>query len=326
MNFSRSLLAVGLVGSTAIVAWSCGSDNPAPAQPEDAGTYAGDGGGGADGYATTDAGTPSDSGAEDTGLDAGTACSAASPCSGGLTCCNDHCVDTKKSPTNCGACGVGCAVGTQFCNGTTCKDALFQNVCQSPNATLIQDGITEDDTAGATIGTALGACTPAVTVRTVLQSVVEGDPTLGIMADGGAPLSGPGDMLVTAGGDFGQHMVKYMETNSSAPIMWSQVGTTITLSRRSTGAVLKTLDEASATPSHDYAVIELAVDAPSGTLTLIAQGLLGPGTRAASFYLSKVMIATPATYDQAFYIYEWTDANANLMPEAGEFALVSSGK
>ncbi|MDB4995397.1 MAG: Stigma-specific protein Stig1 [Myxococcaceae bacterium] len=320
----RLAAAVGMVFTSGLAAASCGSSDPATPET-DAGTSETGSpvDGGAETTTTLDGGT--DTGTADTGVDAGPECNATTPCSGTLTCCSNHCVDTKKNPSHCGACGVSCTAGSQFCNGVTCKEAVVTNVCQTANATVIQDGIAEDDSAGTSIATALGGCTPAVTVRTVLQATVEGNTALAILSDAGAPLSGPGDMLVTAGGEFGQHMVKYMETKSSAPVVSNQTGTTITFSRRSTGAILHTLQDSDLTASHDYALIALAVDAPSGTLTVMAQGLFGPGTRAASFQLGQ-MIAAPATYDQAFYLYEWTDGNANQMPDVGEFVLRASGK
>jgi hypothetical protein len=319
-------LAAGLVVTAPLLGLNC-SDSATPAEPNDGGPGEANAGGDGGGDAPADTSATSDGGGGDAGFDAGPACSAANPCADSkLTCCDDHCVDTKKNASHCGACGVKCTTGSQFCNGVSCKETLITNVCETANATLIQDGITEDDTAGTAIGTALGGCTPAVTVRTVLQAAVEGNTTLNILATGGAPLAGPGDMLVTAGGEFGQHLVKYMETKSSAPVISSQAGTTITFARRSNGQVLRTLQEADLTTSHDFALIAIAVDASSGTLTLMAQGLLAPGTRAASFYLSQVMIPTPATYDQAYYLYEWTDADADFMPDANEFVLVSSGK
>jgi hypothetical protein len=319
------LASVGLVLTGAVVGWNCGSDVPGTAAPDDGGPgtdapATGDGGGndGGGDTSTTDGGT-------DTGVDAGPECSATVLCPGTLTCCTDHCVDTKKNPLHCGACGVACTTGTQFCNSSACKETVFTNLCQTPKATVIQDGITEDDTAGTAIGTAIGSCTPTVTVRTVLQSVVEGT-SANIIADGGRPLLGPGDMLVAAGGSFGQHAVDWLETKSSTPIVSSQNGTTITFTKRSNGAAVKTLQESELTASHDYALIELTVEPSNGTLTVMAQGLLGPGTRAAGFYLSQVMAPAPATYDQAYYLYEWTDADADFMPDANEFVLVTSGR
>jgi hypothetical protein len=327
MILRRRFAAMGLLLGGAMAGWNCGSDVPTQAKPGgDAGTPGGDGGGS---DATPETSTTTDGGGEDAGADAepdaGPACSVANPCAGALTCCSDHCVDTKKSPANCGACGVACTVGTQFCNGAACKETVMANLCQSPKATVIQDGITEDDTVGTAMATALGSCSPTVSVRTVLQSVVEGS-NLDIVADGGRPLLGPGDMLVAAGGSFGQHAVDFLESKSSTPVVSTQVGTTITFVKRSNGQILRTLQESDLTASHDFALIELAVEPSNGTLTLIAQGLLASGTRAAGFYLTQVVAVSPATYDQAYYLYEWTDADADAMPDANEFVLVSSGR
>jgi hypothetical protein len=324
MNLGGRLALAGLMAAAAALGLNCGSDAPATT---DAGTPTGDSGGGTDaGNEATTTDAAEDGGSDATPPDAGPECNAATPCSGTLTCCNSHCVDTTKNPSHCGGCGIACTAGTQFCNGVACKETVLTNLCQTPKATVIQDGITEDDTAGTAMATALGTCTPTVTVRTVLQATVEGNTTLNIIATGGRPLLGPGDMLVTAGGSFGQHAVDWLETKSSTPIVSSQTGTTITFTKRSNGQILKTLQESELTTSHDYAIVELTVEPSNGTLTLSAQGLLAPGTRAAAFYMSQVIAPNPATYDQAYYLYEWTDADADFMPDANEFVLVSSGR
>jgi hypothetical protein len=311
-----------LVGASAAAAASCGGDDPVTSG-QDGGADTNDtDGDGANGEGGTDeTGT-------DSGFDAGPACDPTTPCPGALTCCTDRCVDLKKNPRHCGACGVACNPTAQFCNSVECKDSVFVNVCESANATIVHDGITDDDNASGGVATALGSCTPTVAVRTVLQAIVEST-NAGVLAAGGRPVTGPGDMFVATGGSFGQHAVGFLE-KSATPVAVAETSTSVAFFRRSTSTLLRSVQLSELTATHDYALVELAVEPDSGTLTLIAYGLLSPGTRAAAHYAGQVIVPGRATYDQAYYLYEWTDGanggNADQLPDTSEFTLVASGK
>jgi hypothetical protein len=78
------------------------------------------------------------------------------------------------------------------------------------------------------------------------------------------------------------------------------------------------------TPSHDLILIELVRDPANGTLVLIGFGQQAESTAAAAQYVANQMlpVANRASYDKAWYAYEWTAAG-----EAGPetFTLKASG-
>ena len=84
-------------------------------------------------------------------------------------------------------------------------------------------------------------------------------------------------------------------------------------------------------PAHDFFLVEVVKDPISGTFSLVVYGIESPGTRAGAFYFANVMLpdivgADVTTFTQAWYIYEWTAADAGAGPSLGDtFTLVDSG-
>jgi hypothetical protein len=74
-----------------------------------------------------DAATESSSMDEAGADDSGRACASDPSCGGGTVCCQGHCVDPTNDPTNCGACGVACEVGS-YCAPST--RSLTSGSCQ----------------------------------------------------------------------------------------------------------------------------------------------------------------------------------------------------
>ena len=78
---------------------------------------------------------------------------------------------------------------------------------------------------------------------------------------------------------------------------------------------------------HDYFFVQVTVEPTTGTLELMGVGILAPGTQAAGYLLSAVIVPSYATYTDAWYVYEWTDTNSDSMAGAGDtFTLVAHGK
>jgi hypothetical protein len=109
---------------------------------------------------------------------------------------------------------------------------------------------------------------------------------------------------------------------SVAPIyLWSD-GTTAQIRTRDGGVVVSTPNSA-LTAHHDFFYVQLSVEPVSGTLCLSAAGMYAPGTVAAGYYTGTEIIPNRAKYKANWYAYEWSDANGDSSPNAGDtFTLV----
>ncbi len=274
-----------------------------------------------------DSSASADAGAVDTGaaVDPRTPCDASDSCEGTLECCGGYCADTRHDPRNCGGCGTACSA-TQFCTGTGCDNAVFTNVCANAATTVVNDPYTEDIQAGAAIGTALASCSDSGVAVAIVPQNKPG--VLEPMGDAGQrPNTGVGDTMVAGGSWWGQLSVAYMDGHGLTPVYLTNDGTTSHFFERSTGMPLVTTLDSALTAQHDYFFLELAVEPVSGTLCLFGEGILGPGTAAAGYYGSQVAVPRHATLTAAYYVYEWTDANQDGTPGAGDtFALVAEGQ
>ena len=241
-------------------------------------------------------------------------------CGAGLTCCAGACVDTTKDPLNCGACSRACTL-TQFCSGTKCSEAVFANVCDNPNATVVKDPYDPDNAAGHTLGATLAAtCVPPTTVAEVDQDAG------GVLEFSGRPLAGGGTTYVTGGGSFGQHVIDYMDKAALTPIYLTGDGVTLLFHDRRTGAIVATVPYTDVNDGHDFFFAELAVEPVSGTLCFSAQGMFGGGTAAAAYWIASEMIPKRATYTDAWYAYEWTDDGDKLPNATDTFRLIAHGR
>jgi len=304
---------------------SAGGDGPG--DPVDSAT-----GGSADSIAATDGGATSDGPPRDAGssLDTGpavdppTPCDAANACEGALACCSGFCADTRHDPRNCGSCGTACSA-TQFCTGMACDEAVFANVCANPATTVVNDPYTTDIQAGVAIGMALASCSDAGIAVSIVPQTKPG--VLQPMGDAGQrPNTGVGDTLVAGGSWWGQLSVAYMDDNGLTPVYLTNDGTTSHFFERSTGLPLVTTLDSALTAQHDYFFLELAVEPVSGTLCLFGEGIFGPGTAAAGYFGSQVLVPGHAAYSTSYYVYEWTGANSDGTPGPGDtFALIAQG-
>ncbi len=231
--------------------------------------------------------------------EAAAACDAADACSGSLACCSGFCTNVGRDPRNCGACGNACTA-TQFCTGTQCDDAVFSNVRANPSITVVEDPYPIDIEAGVAIGTALATAADGglVVVPQTQPGVLipEGDA-------GWRPNTGVGTTLVAGGSWFGQLSVAYMDNTGLTPVYLTNDGTTSHIYQRATGLPLVTAADSSLTNSHDFFILELAVEPQSGTLCLFGQGILGAGTVAAGYWGSKVIVPSSASYTAPWYVY-----------------------
>jgi len=258
-------------------------------------------------------------------LEAGPPCDTdANPCSGQLTCCSGSCVDLTRDPRNCGACGADCTAD-QFCTGTQCVAAIFANICDNPAATVILDrrawGITgadaygTDDLAGIAVGQALQA---TCGLEGGLLIVDELDSSV-LAPETGAPNTGVGNTSVACGGGDGQHGVRYLDSMQETAIYLYTDGTTAWFTQRSTGVDIATVNIATQLTAHqDYFYLQMTVEPISGTLTMMGVGMFAPGTAAAGYYASTVVLPNRAAYTDSWYVYEWQDTDGDSTPSAGD--------
>lgn len=286
------VVAGGLLAATAI---HCSSETKADAGPD----------GAADTGPAGDAGVPCD--------DAG--------CPNGLTCCSSKCV-SLKSVGHCGSCGSACAAG-QFCTGSACKDSVLSNLCEDPKATLALDGLANDDDAGGILGASLAGCDAGITLRTVLSADAGG-----VLGAGGQPALGGGDTLVTAGGPYFQPPVQYMETSlTSIFVQVVNNGNQVQVIERKTQNKIVDQPVTALTATHDFFLVQMAVEPTTSTLAFMGYGLYSPGTAAMAWYVKNTLVPGRASYTDRWYVYEWTDADMSGGPSANDtWTKVASGK
>lgn len=266
-------------------------------------------------------------------------------CGEGFTCCSLHCTQVETDSTHCGACGATCGDG-QFCGldasasggeggaggggagpGVTCHDTTLANVCAIGKVVVILDtnkNPTEGNRApGRAIGAALGAkCVPSPTVTEAEQDSVDA-----LNFTTGRPVSGGGELLVVAGGPFFQNLEDYVEKEEISPLYLSvDMGADLQqFKSRASGEVIASRTISGDNESHDFFAIQFMRDPQSGSLVLNAQGFWLSGTNAASFLMLEGILPNITSYDQAWYVYEWTDADDDKGPDLNEIELIESG-
>ncbi len=247
------------------------------------------------------------------------ACTTAATCAPGHDCCGGRCVDPQRDPLHCGQCNQPCSVG-QFCGRAQCREADFSALCQQPLATVVLDGVREDDDAGLSMAAALvAACAPTLATRTV------GPDDAGVLGRvDGAPLQ-LGELLVVGGGSFRQVAVRWLEDNNQAQLRDTSTATDAIYSLRD-GGVVSSVPLATLSTAHDRVLIQVARTA-SGALVLHAAGIYGPGTLAAASYFVQTIVPMRASLTTRWYVVEWQDVDASGGPSPADlYTLIASGR
>jgi len=266
----------------------------------------------------------------------------AAACGDGLTCCSLHCTDVAVSSDHCGACGSDCSAG-EFCGvdacaggggtgGTSaapcvaCHPTTLANICSIARAVVILDTNANDNDGNRVPGRAIGAalqtkCSPPPALSEAEQDSVEA-----LNFTTGRPVSGGRELLVVAGGPFYQNLEGYVEKQRIAPLYSTDSAGATQFRKSADDTVVASLPIAGDHDSHDFFLIQFMRDAASGSLVLNAQGFWLSGTIAAAFQLREGMLPTLSTFDQAWYVYEWTDMNDDKLPDLNEISLKLSGR
>ena len=255
----------------------------------------------------------------------GAPCSAAEEgnnlgCSGTLTCCGLHCIDQKTDSKHCGACGTACATG-QFCGLNACRDSALSQVCSVARITVVLDGQDGNQTPARSMAAGLSAtCLPSPTVREVSQDVADA-----VNTANGRPVAGGGELLIAAGGTFFAHLTAYVSSQPVSPVYSNFENDTLQYRKRSDASIVASAPYSADHDSQDFFVLQFMRDPASGSLILNAQGFWQSGTTAAAFYFNQAMLPALSTFGKSWYVYKWTDANADMMPDLNEITLIDSG-
>lgn len=263
-------------------------------------------------------------------------------CAEDLVCCSLHCTHVNTDSAHCGACGNTCGAG-QFCGLTdcsnagaggagadpascvTCHDTTLTNVCAIANIVVLLDTSKNAADGNRVVGRSIGA---ALATQCATQPVVteaEQDSVDALNFKTGRPVSGGGELLVVAGGPFYQVLEGYLEDERISPLYWHVEGEQTEFRRSADDEVVVALPIAGDHDASDYFIIQFMRDAASGSLVLNAQGMWLSGTIAAAYQLTHGLLPDLSTVNQAWYAYEWVDANGDLAPSLDEIQLQASG-
>jgi hypothetical protein len=270
-------------------------------------------------------------------------------CAVGLTCCSLHCTQVETDSKHCGVCGETCGQ-SQFCglagggeggqggqggqggagssDAVACHDTTLANLCSIGKVIVILDTTKNPSDGNRVPGRAIGdaledKCVPSPTVIEAEQDSVDA-----LNFTTGRPVSGGGELLVVAGGPFFQNLEAYVESKGISPLyLFSDMGADLQqFKSRADDSVVASRTISGDNESHDFFAIQFMSDPQSGSLVLNAQGFWLSGTNAASFYMLNGILPDIASYDQAWYVYEWTDGNGDKLPDLNEIELTDSGK
>ncbi len=197
----------------------------------------------------------------------------------------------------------------------------FGELCRFDTLTVIEDGDPEDDATGASLAASIvSVCGNDATVRVVGQ----GDPGI-LDPETDGPLLGPDELAVVGGASFVQDVMRYLLA-SYTPIELLLDGGRYVLRERATGDVIVDVAEPDANATHDFATVQTTLDPVSGTAVLSSFGNVANGTRAGAFWFANTLGATFASDPNRWYVIEWTNADGDPAPSAGDtFVVLASG-
>jgi len=194
----------------------------------------------------------------------------------------------------------------------------YRGLCGFDHLTVIDNGLTIDDSVGAMLSSTLSAgCHDAPASRTVSQDGA------GILDPAtNRPLMAADDLVVIGGGDGPNRAIAYL-LKADTPVTWSG-SSPATFVERATG---RTIAMGSTSTSHDYALVMVVSEPIGGTKVLSAAGMQVNGTLAAGYWFANQIAPSIATDLDAWTLVEWTNADADPAPSAGDtFAVLGTGR
>jgi hypothetical protein len=238
-------------------------------------------------------------------------------------------VDVDRDIAHCGSCASAC-LPTQFCGTIGCAAVSFANICANRATTAVFDGYSEDDASNLVLQNAFAACPAPPTTATIMPGM--SGPLNGST---GRPVVG-GNNLLTAAGGFAVHkLVGYLESTGASPIRltYDNVGWQYRDRGPSSdagadggeGTIVASIAYADQSSSHDLLLIELVRDPSSGTLILAVFGTKPESTRAAALFFANVILPNRSSYQQSWYIYDWTGTSDAGPSSTDTFLLRASG-
>lgn len=272
----------------------------------------------------------------------GAACSAddegeQAGCEAGLVCCSQHCKDVAVASDHCGACGAACESG-QFCGLTSCSEAgpepstcvachdvALANLCAIGKAVVILDTNKNPGEGNRALGRAVGAALQQQCQPTPVVTEEEQDSVSALNFTTGRPVSDGGELLIVAGGFFYQNLEGYVEEQGISPLYVKVEDGKQQFMRRGDDEVVARDTNTTDIDSHDFFALQFMRDPASGSLVLNFQGFWLSGSQAAAFFMLNGVLPNLASFDQAWYVYEWTDADGDREPDLDEIQRQASG-
>jgi hypothetical protein len=264
-------------------------------------------------------------------------------CGGDMICCSERCSNLAEN-RNCGACGNSCASG-QFCGLSACAEAgegggsgadsalcvechdtTLASVCSVAKVTVILDSSKNPTDGNRVPGRAVGVALRDSCSTSPKLLEAEQDSISALNLTTGRPVSDGSELLVVAGGAFYQNLEGYLEGRQITPLYLNYTNDVTEFRRTGTNKIVASLPMAGDHDSHDIFIIQFMRDPASGSLILNEQGFWLSGTVAGAYQMVHGLLPQLDRQDQAWYAYEWTDADGDKAPDLGEIKLLDSGK
>jgi len=216
----------------------------------------------------------------------------------------------------CGRLGFDATTTDGAATGDGIPRASFGGLCSFDKHTVISDGLADDQATGTTLSTRLAqGCSTSPVVRTVEQD------SAGVLATNGRPTIPNVELACIGGGEGPNRAIAYLLAGDT-PLTWTS-GSPITIRERATNRVIVT---GPTTQSHDYAFLMVVVDPIGGVHVLSAQGATSNGTLAAGYWFANVMAPAIKSDTRTWIVVEWTNADGESLPSAGDtFTVLGSG-
>jgi hypothetical protein len=148
----------------------------------------------------------------------------------------------------------------------------------------------------------------------------------------GQPVAGAGNLLTATGGFVVQKVVGYLDSIGATPVylvaaanQWEYHARVAGSDGGTMGPLIGAIPYDQVTAQHDYILVELVRDPASGTLVLIVFGVEPESTTAGAYYVAKHVIPNRATFDKAWYLFEWTGASDAGPSDSDTLQILASG-